>query len=218
MSDRSSDFAGVLTRGFVRILHRPPSPVELEAFARYLTLLLQWNRSQRLTGYREPERIAEKLFLDSLLFLRWIDAGPIRLLDLGAGAGVPGLPIKIVEPQIKLTLLEARRRRVSFLLTAVRGLQLEEVRVLHGRAEVLIRVDPSLAGAFDAAVTRGAGPLPTILPLALLFLKPGGHFVASGPPLEKRTPLLPPEIPHEWVTVPALDNRTPRRFLVVTKS
>lgn len=212
------DFPEVLTRGFNQILQRPPSPCEADAFSRYLRLLLQWSRVQHLTSYRRPADVIEKLFLDSLLFLRWVPPGPARLLDLGAGAGIPGLPLKIVKPEITLTLLEARRRRASFLKTAVRELGIEGVGVLSGRAEVLIGSEPGLKNAFDMVVTRAAGPLTSILPLALAFLHPGGCFVASGPPAGKPLPRIPHETPHRWESVPAPGKITSRSFLVVEKS
>ena len=212
------EFPEVLSRGFSQILERPPSPAEVDAFSRYLALLLQWNRVQRLTSYRRPTDIAEKLFLDSLLFLRWVPPGRARLLDLGAGAGIPGLPLKIVKPEITLTLIEARRRRVSFLTVVVRELALEGVSVLAGRAEDLLEADPGLRAAFDVVVTRAAGPLPSILPLAMAFFRPGGCFVASGPPAGKPLPHLPRDTPHRWESLPAPGKIGKRVFLLVEKA
>lgn len=213
-----SQFSAVLARGFVQLLRRAPTAQETTAFTQYLLLLLQWNRAHHLTGYRSSAEIAEKLFLDSLLFLQWVMPIDGKLLDLGAGAGIPGVPMKIVEPRISLTLLEARRKRGSFLATVVRELQLEGVRILCGRAEALIASHGELLGAFDTVVTRAAGPPGSILPLALAFLKPGGRIVASGPPPEKPLPLLPREISHHWEAVPAFGKIARRRFLIVEKS
>lgn len=218
MPRRGWDFSETLSRGFVQILQRAPSPGELRAFSRYLSLLLQWDRAHHLTGYRTPPEITEKLFLDSLLFLRWISSLGGKLLDLGAGAGVPGIPLKIVEPRFSLTLLEARRRRISFLATAVRGLELEGVHLLHGRAESLIDSEPGLRGAFDTVVTRAAGPPGLILPLALAFLKPGGRFIASGPPAEKPAPPLPQDTSYRWESVLTPGGGRSRRFLIAEKT
>jgi 16S rRNA (guanine527-N7)-methyltransferase len=212
------DFPEVLSRGFNQILERPPSPAEVDAFSRYLRLLLQWNRDQSLTSYRRPADIVEKLFLDSLLFLRWVPPGRPRLLDLGAGAGIPGLPLKIVKPEITLTLVEARRRRASFLSAAVRELALDGVSVLAGRAEDLLEADPGLGAAFDVVVTRAAGPLPSILPLAMAFLRPGGRFIASGPPVGKPLPPLPRDTIHRWGSAPALGKIGKRLFLLVERT
>ena len=212
------DFPEVLSRGFKQILQRPPSPVEADAFSRYFRLLLQWNRVQHLTSYRRPTDIAEKLFLDSLLFLRWVPPGRARVLDLGAGAGIPGLPLKIVNPEIRLTLVEARRRRASFLSAVVRELALEGVSILAGRAEDLLEVDPGLRGAYDAVVTRAMGPLPSIIPLAMAFLTPGGRIIASGPPAGKPLPTLPRDTHHRWESVRAPWKVGKRLFLLVEKA
>ena len=212
------DFPEVFTRGFNQLLQRPLSPSEADAFSRYLRLLLQWNRVQHLTSYRRPADVLEKLFLDSLLFLRWVPPGPARLLDLGAGAGIPGLPLKIVKPEIALTLVEARRRRASFLSAVTRELALDGVSVLAGRAEDLLEADPGLRAAFDAVVTRAVAPLPSILPLAMAFLRPGGRFIASGPPAGKPLPSLPRGTPHRWESVPSPGKIGKRLFLLVEKT
>ncbi len=206
------------SRGFSRILERPPSQPELQAFTRYLALLLQWNRAHHLTGYKSPVEIVEKLFLDSLFFLRWVPPGSAAVLDLGAGAGIPGLPMKIVEPGISLTLLEARRRRVSFLSTVVRELGLAGVVILSGRAEALIDSTPGLRTAFDVVVTRAAGSLGAIYPLAMALLRSGGLFIASGPPAGKAPSPLPPGTPHRWEFMPAMASTGGRRFLIAEKS
>ena len=218
MPRRAWELSEALSRGFVRLLQRVPLPEELQAFSRYLSLLLEWNRAHHLTGYRTASEVTEKLFLDSLLFLRWMKPGAWRVLDLGAGAGIPGIPMRIVEPRIKLTLLEARRRWTSFLAVAVRELGLEGAQVLSGRAEKLLASEPALKGAFDIVVTRAAGPIRSILPLALDFLTPGGRLISSGPPAVTPSPSLPEGIAYRWEAVPAGDKSVSRRFLIVEKS
>jgi 16S rRNA (guanine527-N7)-methyltransferase len=211
-------FAEVLSRGFTDLLKRSPSTRELDAFSRYLSLLLQWNRAHHLTGYHTPAQITERLFLDSLLFLQWITPKDGRLLDLGAGAGIPGIPLKIVEPGLQVTLLEARRRRSSFLATVIRELRLEGVEVRWGRAEHLLESEPTLREAFDVVVTRAAGPLEAILRLALGFLAPGGRFIASGPPKEKMLPPIPPTISHRWESASQATGFAGRRFLIADRT
>lgn len=188
----------------------------MDAFSRYLCLLLRWNRTHSLTAYRDRGVILEKLFLDSLLFLRFLPPHIHRVLDLGSGAGIPGIPLKIVQPQYSLTLIEARRRRTSFLATVVRELGLEDVRVLTGRAEALIKQFPGLGGEFDAVLTRAAGSLDIIAPLALRFLKPGGRFLASGPPLWKFVGL--PVSPASWHIVTSPTSGSKRRLLLLEKT
>ncbi len=218
MPRRAWELSEALSRGFVWLLQRVPSPEELQAFSRYLFLLLEWNRAHHLTGYRTAHEITEKLFLDSLLFLRWMKPEAWRVLDLGAGAGIPGIPMRIVEPRIKLTLLEARRRWSSFLAVAVRELGLEGAKVESGRAEKLLASRPALRGAFDIVVTRAVGPIRSILPLALDFLTPGGRLISSGPPVGKPLPSLPLGLPHRWESIPAGSKAISRRFLIIEKS
>lgn len=217
MPGEAWEFPAAISRGFTEHLGRAPSSEELRVFSRYLGLLLQWNRVHRLTGYRTPEAITEKLFLDSLLFLRWIERPDGRLLDLGAGAGIPGIPLKIVEPRLNVTLLEARRRRSSFLATAVRELGLAGVHVRLGRAEGLLDSEPAFQGAFDVVVTRAVAPPESIVPLALAFLAPGGRFIGSGPPEEKPLPPLPHAARCQWHSVPIKSGAGSRRFLIAQK-
>lgn len=204
-----------LASGLQTVLHRSATQPELDAFSRYLDLLLRWNRVHSLTAYRDPHEIVDKLFLDSLLFLEFLPPRIFRLLDLGSGAGIPGIPLKIVRPAYVLTLIEARRRRATFLTTVVRELALPNVQVLTGRAESLIKEHPNLEGGFDAVVTRASGSLDRIAPLALKFLRPGGEFVASGPPITK-----PASIPTElgsWEVVRSPLSGLQRRFLLIKK-
>jgi len=186
----------------------------VDAFFHYLSLLLQWNRVHSLTAYREPGEILEKLFLDSLLFLRFLPPQIRRILDLGSGTGIPGIPVKIVQPEYSLTLIEARRRRTSFLATVVRELGFDDVQLLTGRAEVLIKEFPSLEGEFDAVLMRAAGALDTLAPLALRFLKPGGRLLASGPPHGKAMLFSS----GSWRMVISPTSGLQRRFLVLEKT
>lgn len=163
----------------------------------------------RLIGSTDPGWIVEHLLLDSLLFLRLLPPDMRSLLDFGAGAGLPGIPIKIVKPEITLSLLEGRRRRASFLSVAVRELGLSGACVVHARAE---DAPHELRGAFDAVVIRCAGSLDKTMPTASRFVAPGGIVVASGPP-EVR-----PLTGAEWVTVPGLRPGSTRRFAVARVS
>lgn len=204
-----------LASGIRRILHRPATQPEIKAFSAYLSLLLQWSRVHSLTAYRDPADIVDSLFLDSLLFLSFLPSRSCQVLDLGSGAGIPGIPLKIIEPSYRLTLIEARRRRASFLTAVVRELALQDVRVLMGRAESLLTGVPALEGNFDAVVTRAAGPLGLVTPLALRFLKPGGRFIASGPPVRKFSSR--PGEPQAWQILVSPASGLPRQFVTVEK-
>jgi len=153
-----------------------------ERFRRYLELLTLWNKTHRLTGVTTAAEIVRGLFVDSLLFLPLIPPGSVRIVDIGAGAGFPGVPMCIAMPRTQVFLVEARRKPVSFLRTLVRELGLQGLRVAEGRAEELAADVVSAFGPADAVVTRGVGGFGRLLPTAVEFLRPGGIFIASGPP------------------------------------
>jgi 16S rRNA (guanine527-N7)-methyltransferase len=200
------DARTALSGGARGILGRPVSPTEAELFYKYLNLLIKWGSVHRLVGRTEPRWIVENLFLDSLLFLRVLPVDVQSLMDLGSGAGIPGIPLKIVRPHVEVTLVESRERRVSFLASVVRELGLSGVSVVRGRAESL----PSeYKRAFDAVVMRCVGDLDRLLSVASHFVKTGGNVVASGPPRPialKRG---------EWVRVEGLRPGMTRRFAVI---
>jgi 16S rRNA (guanine527-N7)-methyltransferase len=181
-------------------------------FQQYLDLFLRWNRTHRMTALDSAAAIVQELFIDSLLFLSLLPpARPIALVDIGAGAGIPGLPLSLADPGITVTMVEARRKRVSFLLAAQRELDLPNVAVREGRAEVLLEQEPALASAFDVAVARSVGPAASLLPLARNYLKKGGLFAVSGPPNPPR------QEPFEIVRVTIPGTRKSRVFLKAIK-
>jgi 16S rRNA (guanine527-N7)-methyltransferase len=192
-----------LTAGARAILGRALESQELESFARYLRLLQKWQRVHRLVGSTQPGWVVENLFLDSLLFLRVLPPEASSAADIGSGAGFPGIPVRIVRPDLQVALIESRRRRASFLSEAVRDLGLTGVRVLGGRAESFV---DELAGSFDVAVMRCAGRDEELLPIASRLVVPGGHIILSGPP----SPGVLPGV--EWVEVPGVRSGRTRRF------
>ena len=197
-----------LANGAEAILGRVLDELERENFSKYLTLLLKWQKAHRLVGSNDPMWIVEHLFLDSLLFLRLLPSSARTLSDLGSGAGLPGLPIKIVRRDIDVVLIESRRRRAMFLTSAVRAMRLEGVRVLEGRVEDLVS---ELRGTFDAVVMRCAGDIEVMIPVAADLVSDHGIVIASGPPNPK------PLSVGNWVTVPGLRRGMSRRFAIYTK-
>lgn len=167
-----------LRSGARDILGRPLADDQAAQLLKYLELLVKWQKIQRLVGPGDPAGIVE-LLLDSLLFTRVLPPGVERLMDLGSGAGLPGIPLGIVLPSTAVTLVEARQKRVSFLSTVIRELRLGAVQVRNSRAESL---PAELEGSFDAVVMRCAGSLESMIPLAARFARPGGCVIASGPP------------------------------------
>lgn len=173
------------------LVGRPATSEDRRRFTRYLELLVQWNRVHGLTGLKQPHEIVRGLFLDSLLFLPQLPPRPIRLVDIGSGAGVPGLPLRIVDEGIDLTLVEARRKRVSFLSAVQRELGLRGITVAEGRAEQLVEQDPELEGKFDVAVARAITPTARFLRYCEKYLRLGGTVIVAGPPAISAAPLPP---------------------------
>jgi 16S rRNA (guanine527-N7)-methyltransferase len=168
-----------LLDGAAEILGRPLSDTEHGQLAKYLNLLIKWHKTQRLVGSSEPAWIVDNVILDSLLFTRLLPAGVREVIDVGSGAGVPGIPLKVVSNSLSMTLLEARQKRASFLATAVRELGLVNCSVANERLEQL----PSMTGGrFDAAVARCAGDPVDLLRGVQPLMKAGGLVIASGPP------------------------------------
>jgi 16S rRNA (guanine527-N7)-methyltransferase len=195
-----------LLDGAQEVLGRPLAESEISSFGLYLALLLRWQSVQRLVGRSDPLWIAKELFLDSLLFLHVLPPDARRVLDIGSGAGVPGVPMRIVRADLAMTLIESRRRRASFLSTVVRELGLEGTRVINARAETLV---PELGASADAAVMRCAGSASDLIPSIAGLVRPGGIVVASVP-LSVGTDRT---WKGEWVDIPSPMRRL-RRFAV----
>lgn len=192
-------------------VHLPPEALPL--FQAYLAELLRWQARMNLTGFRTPRAILREGFLDSLTCLLALPPGRLRIVDIGSGAGFPGLPLRIARPDLDLTLVEARRHRHSFLAHLCRALGLKDVRCLHGRAEALAG-EPGLRGAFDAAFARAVRRLEEAAGLAADFLRPEGIFIAQQPAAAaQKPPAIGGYRVAEAITVPPGD--IPRRALLV---
>jgi 16S rRNA (guanine527-N7)-methyltransferase len=194
-----------LASGAASILGRALGGAELAAFDKYLKLLQKWQKSQRLIGSSDDRWIVDNLFLDSLLFLRVLPAELGSLADVGSGAGLPGIPIKIVRPEVRVALIESRGKRASFLAAAVRELGLAEAYVIDRRAEEYATANP---GAFDAVVMRCAGDFGETVKAASLLAHRGGLVVAAGPPKERALAV------GAWVEVEGYRAGVTRRFAV----
>jgi 16S rRNA (guanine527-N7)-methyltransferase len=140
-------------------------------FDTYLTELVEWNKKFNLTAITDPEEIKLKHFADSLSLLEVHDLKNETVLDVGAGAGFPGIPLKIERPGIKLTLLEATRKKTEFLKHLVNVLGLKDVAVIWGRSE-------NYQGQFDLVVARAVAKLDKLVKDCFHLVRPGGLFVA----------------------------------------
>lgn len=139
-----------------------------------------------LTAVREPDEIERKLFLDALAMVPMLDglidtlavspAESVSLVDIGSGAGFPGLVLKIVRPELAVTLIDATAKKVGFLDAVISDLDVTGVRAVHGRAEVLGH-DPAFRGRFALATARAVAPLPVLLEYVVPLLQPGGFAV-----------------------------------------
>ena len=158
-------------------LHRPLTSAEGQQLCKYLKILSKWQKTHRLIGSTAEEWMIRNIILDSLAFLELVPSDARRVADVGSGAGVPGLPIAIVRPGLEMSLIEIRRRRVSFLATAVRELKLEGVEVLAARVEDLASTHRE---HFDAVMMRCAGAPASILSPALAILRRGGAMVMTA--------------------------------------
>ncbi|MGH2352021.1 MAG: 16S rRNA (guanine(527)-N(7))-methyltransferase RsmG [Chloroflexota bacterium] len=156
----------------------PLSSDQLDLFERYATLLREGKRELSLTALIDPIDVAVKHFLDSLSVLTVLPPAAACAIDVGTGAGFPGVPLKIARPELDVTLLEATTKKADWVQRTAERLGLHGVAVLAARAEDVAR-DPAHRCRYDLAVARAVAPLPVLCELCLPFLRPGGVFVAQ---------------------------------------
>ena len=153
------------------------SEEQLRRFQKYYDLLLEWNGRMNLTAITEPREVALKHIIDSLAGWKDHMAEDSRLIDVGTGAGFPGIPLKIYRPNLRLTLLDSLGKRVKFLEAVTEELGLEGAICIHGRAEDAAR-NKNLREKFQIAVSRAVARLPILAEYCLPFVEPGGMFLA----------------------------------------
>ncbi len=159
---------------------------QLSKFSRYYELLLSENRKYNLTGICTRDEIVTKHFIDSILCSKLgLIRGKERIIDVGSGAGFPGIPLKILYPKIGLILLEATQKKAQFLRKVIVALGLDDVAVANERAEI-IGQGKGYRESFGIAVSRAVAALPVLLEYCLPLLSPGGYFFAfKGPGVEE---------------------------------
>ncbi|RVU55750.1 16S rRNA (guanine(527)-N(7))-methyltransferase RsmG [Anaerosphaera multitolerans] len=157
-------------------------PKNVNKLIRYKELLLQWNEKMNLTAITDSDEVDVKHFLDSLsLFKTKYFNGAESVIDIGTGAGFPGLVLKIYNEDLKITLVDSLNKRLGFLKEVIEELDLQDIERVHGRAEELGR-KPEYREQFDIATSRAVANLSTLLEYDLPFVKEGGYFIAMKGP------------------------------------
>ncbi|MCR5514979.1 MAG: 16S rRNA (guanine(527)-N(7))-methyltransferase RsmG [Lachnospira sp.] len=152
---------------------------QLEQFNQYYETLVEWNEFMNLTGITEYDEVLLKHFVDSLVLdpNKLIKLDKIKLIDVGTGAGFPGLPIKIAFPNVDVVLLDSLNKRIKFLDEVINKLGLENIKTIHSRAEDGGR-NKELREQFDIAISRAVANLSSLAEYNLPYVKLGGYFVA----------------------------------------
>lgn len=154
------------------------SEEQLAQFAKYYEMLVEKNQVMNLTAITEWNEVLEKHFLDSISLIRAIDLKQdLSVMDMGTGAGFPGIPLKIAFPNLKVTLADSLNKRVLFLQEVINTLGLEGIEAIHGRAEDLAR-DKRYREQYDLSVSRAVAHLSTLSEYCIPFVKLGGAFIS----------------------------------------
>ena len=160
-------------------LEQELSTTQMAAFQKYADLLHSWNQRFNLTAVRKPDEIWSRHFLDSLTCLRVMHGTPLaQIIDVGTGAGFPGLVLKIIHPEIRLTLVESVGKKAAFCAEVVRALRLDNVKILTTRAEELGQ-NPGHREQYDWAVARAVAPMPVLVEYLLPLVKIRGKILAQ---------------------------------------
>ena len=156
--------------------------MQVSRFKKYISLLLEWNHKFNLTAITDPKEIIVQHFLDSLSVLK-LDRikENASVMDMGSGAGFPGIPVKIMIPGIRLTLVDAVQKKTLYLKEVIRQLELEESEAIHARAEDLGRME-SRREKYDVVLSRAVAELRVLTEYCLPFARTGGYFVSHKGP------------------------------------
>ena len=148
---------------------------QIKSFEKYMNLLLEWNEKINLTAITQPEEVKLKHFVDSLTVLKYINDDD-KVIDIGTGAGFPGIPLKIMNENTKITLLDSLNKRINFLNIVIETLNLRNIQAIHGRAEEIAR-NKLYREKYDVAVSRAVANLSTLTEYMLPFVKIGGKCI-----------------------------------------
>lgn len=160
------------------------SEEQLESFKKYYKLLTKWNEKINLTAITKEEDVITKHFADSLTILKYIPNGS-KVIDVGTGAGFPGIPLKVANKSLDVTLLDSLNKRILFLDEVIKELDLKNIQTIHGRAEEVAH-DKTHREQYDIAVCRAVAKLNVLAEYMLPYLKVGGTFICmKGPNIDE---------------------------------
>lgn len=153
------------------------SEKQMNQFLSFYELLVEWNKVMNLTGITEFQDVVQKHFLDSLTLVKACQLSNQTVIDVGTGAGFPGIPLKIVFPELEITLLDSLSKRINFLDTVIDKLDLDKIEAIHGRAEDFAQ-KTFYREKFDLCVSRAVSNMTTLSEYCLPFVKIGGSFIS----------------------------------------
>ena len=149
---------------------------QIEQFYKYMNLLIEWNEKMNLSAITEPKEIILKHFIDSITILKYIDDNS-KLVDVGTGAGFPGVPLSIMNPTLKITLVDSLNKRLIFLQEVVKELNLKNIEIVHARAEEFGQ-NKNYREKFDIATSRAVANLATLSEYLVPLVKIGGKIIS----------------------------------------
>lgn len=155
-----------------KILKYPLNEIEADLFFQYMNLLIEWNEKINLTAITQPEEIIQKHFIDSLTVLPYIKKNS-KIIDVGTGAGFPGIPLKIKDKSFSITLLDSLNKRITFLNEVITQLSLTQIETIHGRVEEAGK-NIAYREKYDVSISRAVAPLNILLEYLLPLVKVGG--------------------------------------------